>query len=151
MRAMNYLIKDIYEWIANIQGLGSDPSGAITEHNHTAANAGGDYAFGDITASMVAYLTALQADILVTNVCDKIDTETISGLWLFSAGLRTKVSEDNTDNPPTDAQLDTAFGEPATVGKGFIGILNDAAGGTNEYLCWSDGTSWFYATGTKAT
>jgi hypothetical protein len=83
MRALNYLIKDIYEWIANIQGLGSDPSTAITDHDHTAANAGGDYPFGDITQSMVTYLAALQTDILVSNVCDKVDNEIISGTWIF--------------------------------------------------------------------
>lgn len=65
-------------------------------------------------------------------------------------GIRTKVSTANTANPPTDAELDSAFGTPATVGTGFIGLLNDNNGGTNEYLCWSDGTNWFYATGTKA-
>jgi hypothetical protein len=65
-------------------------------------------------------------------------------------GIRTKVSTANTANPPTDAELDSAFGTPATVGSGFVGIVNDNNGGTNEYLCWSDGTNWFYATGTKA-
>lgn len=69
--------------------------------------------------------------------------------WV-KVGVVTKVSIANTDNPPTDAQLDSAFGAPATVGKGFIGIVNDNNGGTNEYLCWSDGTNWFYATGVKA-
>lgn len=83
MRALNYLIKDIYEWIANIQGLGSSPTGALVDHNHTAADQGGDYPFGDITQSMVTYLTALQSDILVSNVCDKIDNEIISGIWIF--------------------------------------------------------------------
>lgn len=52
---------------------------------------------------------------------------------------------------PTDAELDSAFGTPATVGAGFIGVVDDAGAGTNEYLCWSDGTNWFFATGTKAT
>ena len=69
--------------------------------------------------------------------------------WI-KVGVVTKVSTADTANPPTDAQLDSAFGAPATVGKGFIGIVNDNNAGTNEYLCWSDGTNWFYATGTKA-
>lgn len=67
-----------------------------------------------------------------------------------NAGIRTKVSTANTANPPTDAELDSAFGTPATVGSGFHAILNDAGGGTNEYFCWSDGTNWFYAAGTLA-
>jgi hypothetical protein len=74
-----------------------------------------------------------------------------SGIVQFAAGLRTIVSTANTANPPTDAELDSAFGAPATLGTGFVGILNDNNGGTNEYLCWADGTNWFYATGTKAT
>jgi hypothetical protein len=65
-------------------------------------------------------------------------------------GLRTKVSTANVSNPPTDAELDSTFGTPATVGSGFVGLVNDNGGGTNEYLCWSDGTNWFYSTGTKA-
>lgn len=57
----------------------------------------------------------------------------------------------NVTNPPTDAELDSAFGTPATVGAGFLGVVNDNNGGTNEYLCWSDGANWFFVTGTKAT
>lgn len=67
-----------------------------------------------------------------------------------NSGIRTKVSTANTANPPTDAELDSAFGTPATVGSGFHAILNDAGGGTNEYFVWSDGTNWFYVTGTLA-
>ena len=58
---------------------------------------------------------------------------------------------DNTANPPTDAQLDTAFGAPATLGAGFFGILDDNDAATNVYLCYTDGTSWFYERLTKAT
>jgi hypothetical protein len=65
-------------------------------------------------------------------------------------GLTARYSTDNVSNPPTDAQLDTAFGTPASVGSGFVGIVNDNNAGTDEYLCWSDGTNWFYATGVKA-
>ena len=149
MRALNYLIKDIYEWIANIQGLGSSPTTAIVDHDHKSASLGGDYPMGDITASMITYLTALQADILVTNVCDKIDDEVISGKWSFTGGFLSKISTNNISNPPTEAELNTAFGAAATVGAGFIGIVNDAGGGTKEYLCWSDGTTWFYVAGIK--
>lgn len=73
-----------------------------------------------------------------------------NGIVYAAAGVRTKVSTANVTTP-TDAELDSAFGAPATVGAGFIGIVNDNNGGTDEYLCWSDGTNWFYATGTKAT
>lgn len=71
-----------------------------------------------------------------------------SGVVNCSAGLRTKVALDNVSNPPTQAEMVTAFGAAATTGAGFIGIINDNNGGTAEYLCWSDGTNYFYAAGT---
>lgn len=67
-----------------------------------------------------------------------------------SEGVGMRLDTTNTSNPPTDAQLDAAFGTPAVVGAGFIAILDDNGAHANEYLVWSDGTSWFYATGTKA-
>jgi hypothetical protein len=69
-----------------------------------------------------------------------------------NSGIRTKIVTDDTTNPPFDEELDTAFGTPATVGSGFVGILDDNDGGTNCYLCWTTGTDaeWFYCTGTKA-
>jgi hypothetical protein len=67
-----------------------------------------------------------------------------------TAGIRTKISTANTDAPPTDAQLDSAFGTPATVGSGFVGVLDDNGAHSVEYLVWSDGTKWFYVAGTEA-
>jgi hypothetical protein len=60
------------------------------------------------------------------------------------------VSVANVSNPPTDAELDTAFGAPATVGAGFVRLLDDAGGHANEYLVWSDGANWWHVAGTKA-
>lgn len=59
-----------------------------------------------------------------------------------------RVSTANTANPPTQAELVTAFGSAASSGPGFIGILNDNAGGSAEYFVWSDGTNYFYVAGT---
>ncbi len=56
----------------------------------------------------------------------------------------------NVSNPPTNAQLNSAFGQPSQVGAGFIATLDDNGTHTNEYLVWSDGSNWWYATGTKA-
>lgn len=67
-----------------------------------------------------------------------------------NGGIRTKVSTANTANPPTDAELDSAFGTPATVGSGFVGILDDADGGTNVYICFTEGSVWLTALGTVA-
>ena len=58
---------------------------------------------------------------------------------------------DDVSNPPTDAELDTAFGLPATKGDNFIGLLDDNVADANLWMCVPNGTSWWYAAMTKAT
>lgn len=67
-----------------------------------------------------------------------------------TAGLKTKVSTANTSNPPTNAELISAFGAAATVGSGFIGVVDDNSGHANEYLIFSDGTKYWQITATAA-
>ncbi|MFA7287047.1 MAG: hypothetical protein WC052_05290 [Patescibacteria group bacterium] len=68
-----------------------------------------------------------------------------------SLGAPVKLSAaDVTAAAPLDAELDSAFGQPASVGAGFVGIINDAGGGLASMLCWTDGASWYYVIGTKA-
>jgi len=50
----------------------------------------------------------------------------------------------NVSNPPTDAELDTAFGTPATVGAGFLAIVTDTGIGGPYWLVASNGTYWLY-------
>ena len=76
--------------------------------------------------------------------------DTTSGKLTASGGFVTKVSTADTANPPTNAELITAFGTAATVGAGFTAILNDAGGGTNVYIIISDGTTFFHSLLTKA-
>lgn len=59
-------------------------------------------------------------------------------------------SDADTANPPSDADLDTAFGQPADAGDGFLALLDDASGDANVYLVASNGTSWWYVALTKA-
>lgn len=61
-----------------------------------------------------------------------------------------KFSDDDVSDPPSDAELDAAFGAPGTLGEGFVGVLDDDGGAVDCYLCWTDGTAWFYVKGTKA-
>ncbi len=68
-----------------------------------------------------------------------------------NAGINTIVSTDDVTDPPTDAELDSAFGTPATLGAGFVGILDDNSADTDVWLCYTSDTSWFYLQGTKAT
>lgn len=69
-------------------------------------------------------------------------TEAIGGLDTSSA---------NVSNPPTDAELDSAFGTPAAVGDGFMATVNDNGADTAQWLVVSNGASWWYVGMTKAT
>ena len=71
-------------------------------------------------------------------------------LWVSGAMPRLAVSTANVSNPPLDAELDAAFGEPGTVGEGFVRLVDDAGAHAHEYLVWSDGAAWWYAEGTQA-
>lgn len=61
-----------------------------------------------------------------------------------------EVKTDDVSNPPTDAELDSIYGTPATVGSGFTGFIDDNGAGTNVYQVVSDGTDWWIFAGTKA-
>jgi len=68
----------------------------------------------------------------------------------FSAnGLKVLISTADVTAPPTDADLDAAFGTPATVGAGFIALVDDAGAGAAVYLLASDGTNWWQVALTK--
>lgn len=61
-----------------------------------------------------------------------------------AGGLQVETAVTDTANPPTQAEMVTAFGSAVNAGTGFIGYLNDAGGGTNTYLVMCDGTNYFY-------
>lgn len=65
-------------------------------------------------------------------------------------GPRFSQSVANVGNPPTDAQLDSAFGTPTAVGDGFIGMIDDADGGANYWLCCTVNGAWAYVALTLA-
>jgi hypothetical protein len=58
--------------------------------------------------------------------------------------VKLRVATDNVTNPPTDAELDSAFGTPAEVGAGFVALLDDNGAGSDVYLVASDGGAWWY-------
>ena len=67
-----------------------------------------------------------------------------------AGGIRLKKSTDNVSDPPTDAELDSAFGTPANnVDQMFL--LDDNDADTDVWLVTSNGTSWYYTQLTKAT
>jgi len=72
------------------------------------------------------------------------------GLILADGGLIPPTSTNNVSDPPTDAELDTAFGDATGLEDGYIGILDDNAAATDSYVCWVMSGSWFHSKGTKA-
>lgn len=60
------------------------------------------------------------------------------------------ISTDNVTNPPTDAELDTAFGDAATLYNGFVGLVDDNGAGTVVWLCCIVNNAWWYEQLTKA-
>ena len=72
----------------------------------------------------------------------------LDDLTLPEVGIQ--VSVNNVANPPTDAELDTAFGAPANLYPGFMGLVDDADADTTVWLVVTNGTSWWYEGLTKA-
>lgn len=68
-----------------------------------------------------------------------------------AAGLRTIQAVTDVDGTaPTKEELTTALGDPSTIGRGFIGTVDDNDGNTNFFLCVASDADWFYAKLTKA-
>ena len=61
-------------------------------------------------------------------------------------------SADNVTDPPTEAEIITAFGAAASVPDGFVGVINDAGGDVSGdvWICTSTGAAWHYAATVKA-
>lgn len=58
----------------------------------------------------------------------------------------------STANPPTDASLDSTFGDAADLPNGFIGILLATIGGGNRrWICVVSGGSWWIEELAQAT
>lgn len=71
---------------------------------------------------------------------------------MTNTGVRTKQSVANVNNTtPTNAELVSAFGAVATLGRGFIGTVDDADGDAIGYIVWTSDASYYWVIGTKAT
>ena len=76
---------------------------------------------------------------------------TSQGVVNFENGVRTKQAVNQVhDTDPTIGELTTSFGDPATLGRGFIGTVDDNDGDTNFYLVAVSDGSFFYTKMTKA-
>jgi hypothetical protein len=74
----------------------------------------------------------------------------VTGMVRGTTGLITTQSIANFSDPPTDAELDAAFGTPATLGRGFMVLLDDNDADTDGYIVWTSDASWYYIKATKA-
>lgn len=78
--------------------------------------------------------------------------QTVTAKKNFSAGINTRQVMANVDDTtPTEASLTSAFGTPASLGRGFIGTIDDNDGDTNGFLVWTSDASWYFLKGTKAS
>ena len=76
---------------------------------------------------------------------------TSKGVVNFENGVRTKQAVNQVhDTAPTIGELTTSFGDPATLGRGFIGTVDDNDADTNFYLVAVSDGSFFYTKMTKA-
>lgn len=81
-------------------------------------------------------------------MADKYD---LVGNQLVTSGINTVQSLANVhDTTPTAASLTATFGSPATLGRGFVGTIDDNDGDTNGYIVWTSDASWYFLKGTKA-
>lgn len=68
--------------------------------------------------------------------------------WIHQLHVQQSVA--NVSSPPTDAELDSAFGTPATLGRGFIGTVDDNDADATMWICVTSDASWYYVATTKA-
>ena len=97
----------------------------------------------------VANITTLRTDTITERTSGA--GVTIDSVLLKDGAVYVPTATDNVSSPPTDAELDTAFGQPSALGDGFIGLLDDNGAGTTVWLCQVINSAWWYEGLTKAT
>jgi hypothetical protein len=66
-----------------------------------------------------------------------------------TGGLMTKVAVTDVASPPTQANMDSAFGDSAAGNSGMVALINDNNADTAMWLCASNGANWWYVAMTK--
>jgi len=90
LKQTNYIVKDLYNYIDGIYGYGGrtfEPENisttTVSDHTHTTANEGGDYAWADFIAADVTWVQALRGTISASNILSRAANEEITGTWRF--------------------------------------------------------------------
>lgn len=76
--------------------------------------------------------------------------QTVTGNTQFDVVRVAQSVANVTEAAPTAAQLTSAFGSPATLGRGFIGTVDDNDASTAGVLCWTTDANWFHVVGVKS-
>lgn len=109
---------------------------------------------GNIKSTIAATDGFLSIDNASSVETVRLDTNGISfldgGSLRVGGDITQTVHTDDVSNPPTDAELDSIFGVPATVGAGFTAYIDDNNAGTNVYQVTSNGATWWTLTATVA-
>lgn len=94
--------------------------------------------------------TGSATDGVLLNVTGTISDSSNRAFMAINGRTRVRKEVTSVSNPPTDAELDAAFGTPATVGQGWATIIDDGGAGNNFWRIYSDGTNWWHSAFTKA-
>jgi hypothetical protein len=83
---------------------------------------------------------------------ESADKLIVTGSASFSDGLQTKQAVNNVhDTTPTAVELASSFGAAASLGRGFIGTVDDNDGDAISYIVWTSDASFYFVKGTKAS
>jgi hypothetical protein len=93
-----------------------------------------------LTAEEVSALYQRNAPLVDTGA---FDTPVVGGRVVI-----VPISEDNVSNPPTDSELDDAFGAQP---DGFSALVDDAGAGSTVWRVYRVASAWWYEELTKAT
>ena len=122
------------------------PDGGRTPHividSHLPSAGQKDALEGSLNTPNASNRYVTQDDAPTTPTASRILRLNAAGIASLVGGLLIPVSSSDVSNPPTDAELDALFGQPATLGSGYLAVVTDT-NSANGYICISDGTNWW--------
>jgi hypothetical protein len=94
------------------------------------------------TAGYAVYISATDATVeaLYVDAGKVLVDETVQAI----GGILTAYSILDVGDPPTQDNMDNAFGAGSAALNGMLGVINDADGGANAWLCFCAHGQWYY-------